>query len=112
ERAVSTILFLLSLQRTSKAPFRLVDEINQGMDSRNERLVHHLLVQAASQPDAPQYFLITPKLLSDLTYSESMKVHCIMNGTGVHPSLVDSERTFFTTHDYVQRKRSLLQSTA
>lgn len=37
ERAVSTIFYLMALQSLAKAPFRVVDEINQGMDPRNER---------------------------------------------------------------------------
>lgn len=37
ERAVSTIFYLMALQSLARAPFRLVDEINQGMDPRNER---------------------------------------------------------------------------
>lgn len=39
ERAVSTIFYLMALQSLARAPFRLVDEINQGMDPRNERSV-------------------------------------------------------------------------
>ncbi|RMD42656.1 hypothetical protein DV735_g2471, partial [Chaetothyriales sp. CBS 134920] len=38
ERAVSTIFYLMALQSLSRAPFRVVDEINQGMDPRNERM--------------------------------------------------------------------------
>lgn len=39
EKSVSTIMFLLSLQKITRTPFRVVDEINQGMDSTNERKV-------------------------------------------------------------------------
>lgn len=39
ERAVSTIFYLMALQSLARAPFRVVDEINQGMDPRNERCV-------------------------------------------------------------------------
>ncbi|CAG8637919.1 11308_t:CDS:10 [Funneliformis caledonium] len=39
ERSVSTIMYLMALQELAKAPFRVVDEINQGMDPRNERLI-------------------------------------------------------------------------
>lgn len=42
ERAVSTIFYLMALQSLARAPFRLVDEINQGMDPRNERYVCNL----------------------------------------------------------------------
>jgi hypothetical protein len=37
ERAVSTIYYLMAMQSLARAPFRVVDEINQGMDPRNER---------------------------------------------------------------------------
>lgn len=45
ERAVSTIFYLMAMQTLAKAPFRVVDEINQGMDPRNERYVNTHLIQ-------------------------------------------------------------------
>jgi len=80
ERAVSTIFFLMALQSLARAPFRVVDEINQGMDPRNERLVHSRMVEIACAEHTSQYFLITPKLLPGLTYHKNMKVHCIASG--------------------------------
>ncbi|KAI7872034.1 hypothetical protein BDF14DRAFT_1755553 [Spinellus fusiger] len=80
ERAVSTILYLMSLQALAKAPFRTVDEINQGMDQRNERMIHEEIVREATKSGTAQYFLITPKLLSDLYYNDRMRVLCIYNG--------------------------------
>ncbi|ORZ38878.1 P-loop containing nucleoside triphosphate hydrolase protein [Catenaria anguillulae PL171] len=99
ERAVTTILFLLSLQEHSKAPFRLVDEINQGMDEINERMVHKLLVESASKPGSPQYFLITPKLLCGLYYSDKMRVHCVYNGPDVDPLLSANDADFGEEED-------------
>ncbi|KAL8860764.1 MAG: hypothetical protein Q9178_002794 [Gyalolechia marmorata] len=52
ERAVSTIFYLMSLQSLTRSPFRVVDEINQGMDPRNERLVHRRMVGIACGPDS------------------------------------------------------------
>ena len=49
ERAVSTVFYLMALQSLARSPFRVVDEINQGMDPRNERLVHHRMVSIACQ---------------------------------------------------------------
>lgn len=49
ERAVSTVFYLMALQSLARSPFRVVDEINQGMDPRNERLVHHRMVNIACQ---------------------------------------------------------------
>ncbi|GAO47811.1 hypothetical protein G7K_2009-t1 [Saitoella complicata NRRL Y-17804] len=80
ERSVSTIMYLMALQDMATAPFRVVDEINQGMDPRNERLVHARLVDVACRGNTSQYFLITPKLLPDLMYHSKMKVLTIYNG--------------------------------
>lgn len=104
----------MSLQTLTRSPFRVVDEINQGMDPRNERLVHKRMVGIAcgvldQQPQlqrgdlhddedeaddddsedqskgartgrGSQYFLITPKLLHNLTYERGMRVLCIASG--------------------------------
>jgi chromosome segregation ATPase len=55
ERSVSTIFYLMALQDLATAPFRVVDEINQGMDPRNERLVHKRMVAAACRENTSQY---------------------------------------------------------
>ena len=39
ERAVVTVLYLLALQGMTVCPFRVVDEIDQGMDENNQRKV-------------------------------------------------------------------------
>lgn len=48
EKSVTTILFLLAIQHTSPCPFRLIDEINQGMDSKNERRVLELVARSTA----------------------------------------------------------------
>jgi chromosome segregation ATPase len=80
ERSVSTIFYLLALQSLARAPFRVVDEINQGMDPRNERMVHERMVEIACREHTSQYFLITPKLLTGLRYDRRMKILCIASG--------------------------------
>lgn len=80
ERAVSTIFYLMALQSLTQSPFRVVDEINQGMDPRNERMVHERMVDIACAENKSQYFLITPKLLTGLKYHERMVVHTIYSG--------------------------------
>lgn len=80
ERSVSTMLYLIALQSLTTSPLRVVDEINQGMDPRNERLIHKLIVKAACVGAISQYFLITPKLLPDLEFHQNMEVLCILNG--------------------------------
>ncbi|KAF2839956.1 putative ABC/SMC5 protein [Patellaria atrata CBS 101060] len=80
ERAVSTIFYLMALQSLARSPFRVVDEINQGMDPRNERMVHERMVDIACEENTSQYFLVTPKLLNGLKFHPKMKVHCIASG--------------------------------
>lgn len=81
ERSISTITYLLSLTEMSRAPFSLVDEINQGMDQKYERQVHnHMVNVTCENASAGQYFLITPKLLPNLTYHDRMRVLIINNG--------------------------------
>ncbi|TRM70021.1 P-loop containing nucleoside triphosphate hydrolase protein [Schizophyllum amplum] len=79
-RLVYTILYLMSLTEEARAPFSLVDEINQGMDQRAERMVHNSMVEVTCKPESGQYFLITPKLLPDLKYHDRMKILCVNNG--------------------------------
>lgn len=49
---MTTIMYLESLMSLSRTPFSLVDEINQGMDQRNERAVHNLLVESTCKGTA------------------------------------------------------------
>jgi chromosome segregation ATPase len=109
ERAVSTIFYLMSLQAMAQAPFRVVDEINQGMDPRNERKVHERMVDIACREHTSQYFLITPKLLTDLAYDKRMTVHVIASGEHV-PSYDDRKKEGVDVLDFkkcVQIKREL-----
>ena len=91
ERSVSTIMYLMAMQDLMVSPFRCVDEINQGLDERNERLVFSRIVENSTSPPEDkndpsshcgQYFLITPKLLPNMTAmeNEGVTVHCIFNG--------------------------------
>lgn len=90
ERSVATILYLMALQDAMVAPFRCVDEINQGLDERNERLVFKRIVaNSTSSPrnndpfdHSGQYFLITPKLLDFMTdmENEAVAIQIVMNG--------------------------------
>ena len=84
-------MYLMSMQDLMVSPFRCVDEINQGLDERNERLVFKRIVENSTQPPKEghgahdhigQYFLITPKLLPNLTdmENEDVTILCIFNG--------------------------------
>jgi len=83
ERSVATAIYMLSLQALTTVPFRCVDEINQGMDARNERLIFKLLVETSCCENNAQYFLLTPKLLTGLDYNPRMNVLCVHNGPGM-----------------------------
>jgi structural maintenance of chromosomes protein 5 len=50
------------------------------MDQRAERVVHNSMVNVTCKEDSAQYFLITPKLLTDLKYDARMKILCVNNG--------------------------------
>ncbi|XP_023586619.1 structural maintenance of chromosomes protein 5 isoform X2 [Trichechus manatus latirostris] len=80
ERSVSTMLYLMALQELNRCPFRVVDEINQGMDPINERRVFEMVVKTACKENTSQYFFITPKLLQNLPYSEKMTILFVYNG--------------------------------
>ncbi|XP_036749326.2 structural maintenance of chromosomes protein 5 isoform X2 [Manis pentadactyla] len=80
ERSVSTMLYLMALQELNRCPFRVVDEINQGMDPINERRVFEMVVSTACKENTSQYFFITPKLLQNLPYSDKMTVLFVYNG--------------------------------
>lgn len=106
ERSVSTILYLVSLQDLTHCPFRVVDEINQGMDPINERKMFQQLVRAASEPNTPQCFLLTPKLLPDLEYTEACSILNIMNG----PWIESPARAWSTGSSWSAVMESLSQS--
>lgn len=85
ERAVSTAMFLMALQDMTTSPFRVVDEINQGMDEGNERLVFDRVVKSCcGDASKPQYFLVTPKLLQGLTAmrNDDVTILLVWNGPG------------------------------
>ncbi|XP_054464848.1 structural maintenance of chromosomes protein 5 [Anoplopoma fimbria] len=94
ERSVSTMLYLMALQELNRCPFRVVDEINQGMDPVNERRVFDIVVRTACKETTSQYFFITPKLLQNLQYAEEMTVLCVHNGSQMLPPNQWDEKAF------------------
>lgn len=113
ERSVSTIMYLMALQGLMVSPFRCVDEINQGLDERNERLVFRRIVTNSTLPPgrsgltdhSGQYFLITPKLLPNLydMEVEAMTVLFIFNG----PYNVKNPKDFDIANLLSLRKRAI-----
>uniref|UniRef100_A0A6Q2ZLC0 Structural maintenance of chromosomes protein 5 n=1 Tax=Esox lucius TaxID=8010 RepID=A0A6Q2ZLC0_ESOLU len=94
ERSVSTMLYLMALQELNRCPFRVVDEINQGMDPVNERRVFDIVVRTACKETTSQYFFITPKLLQNLQYADEMTVLCVHNGPHMLPPYKWDEKGF------------------
>lgn len=79
-------MFLMALQDMASSPFRVVDEINQGMDELNERLaIDRVVSSCCGDPRKPQYFFVTPKLLQGLRAMDNPDVTCLIvfNGPGV-----------------------------
>ena len=91
ERALSTIMYLMGLQNLMSSPFRCVDEINQGLDERNERLVFQRIVENSTAPAGSsnndhcgQYFLITPKLLPNLVGMDNENITVLFVFSGAY----------------------------
>ena len=112
---MSTMLYLLSLQQVTTVPFRVVDEINQGMDPHNERRIMQILnyectptMQHRQHDDGairlPQYFVVTPKLLPRLEYSPCSSVYVIFNGPFQMP------QEFWKMKEFVKSQKILTQS--
>ncbi|XP_036385952.1 structural maintenance of chromosomes protein 5 [Megalops cyprinoides] len=94
ERSVSTMLYLMALQELNLCPFRVVDEINQGMDPVNERRVFDIVVRTACKGTTSQYFFITPKVLQNLRYADEMTILCVHNGLQMLPPNKWNEKAF------------------
>lgn len=84
EKSLTTVLFLLSLQQCQTTGFRLVDEINQGMDSTNERIVFEIIKEIGTNS---QFFVITPKMLDNVEFSNDSKVIILFGGPGITKEL-------------------------
>lgn len=77
ERSVVTLCLLNSLHGqsfTDRVPFRIVDEINQGMDDEFERAAHDMMVRS----EHVQYFIGSPKLPPHLVFPDRVTVHLIL----------------------------------
>ncbi|PFH34897.1 RecF/RecN/SMC N terminal domain-containing protein [Besnoitia besnoiti] len=105
ERSLSTVLYLLAVQAYAREGFRVLDEINQGLDGEKEKKLFALLTRVArgwegtdeavetrlagaeessAAPARPagggvQYILLTPQLVKGTDYS-SISVHFPFSG--------------------------------
>lgn len=88
EKSLTTLMYLLALQDCTRFPFRLVDEINQGMDEENDRFsLTQVLSYSLRKNHLSQYFLITPKLISNMPKIKGVTVMVVMNGNHIDASL-------------------------
>merc|ERR1719510_2206338 len=79
EKSVTTALYMMALQELTQVPFRCVDEINQGMDEKNERAVWDQLLKVCKQHEA-QYFYMAPKFPYSLPFNEQVTMLICNNG--------------------------------
>eukprot|EP00210_Caulerpa_lentillifera_P000466 g449.t1 len=84
ERACGIALYFLSLQAVAKIPFRVMDEINKGMDEVNERRLMDLLSSNTSSGEFPQTFLFTPKTIPECRALENATTLIIQSGSFVN----------------------------
>ena len=75
EKSVTTAVYMMALQELTQVPFRCVDEINQGMDERNERLVWGQLLGVCKKYQA-QYFYMAPKFPYSLPFDDQVQFVC------------------------------------
>ena len=121
---MSTMMYMIGLQEMTKCPFRVVDEINQvysfyftikfachlklislrkGMDPVNERKVFDIIVQNSCAKQFAQYFLLTPKLLPDLSFDEKTRIICVFNGPH---NLTHSK---YNLREFVEQRKRLMR---
>ncbi|CAL8094894.1 unnamed protein product [Orchesella dallaii] len=75
ERVISKALYSLALQELTNVPFRVIEEINLGMDAENKARLFNLLCSIAKGPNRPQYFLLTPKMLPPEDCPDNVDFH-------------------------------------
>ncbi len=90
EKSLSTMSFLLALQRQVKSPFRAVDEYDVHLDPMNKDLVTRLLRSAVRRGGGKQYIAITPSQIprKDLEGAENVVVVQSVEGKSKVGSLV------------------------
>ncbi|SPJ10981.1 conserved Plasmodium protein, unknown function [Plasmodium sp. DRC-Itaito] len=114
ERSLTTMLYILSIQKLTKNGFYVLDELNQGLDHINEQKIFQLL-SCLSNPlmykqhflhnynykyihidyySIPQYFILTPQIIKNIVFKD-ITVHYLFNGFGV----VDNQFENFYEND-------------
>ena len=102
EKSVTTALYMMALQDMTQVPFRCVDEINQGMDERNEKAVWEILVDSANDHSA-QFFYLAPKYPHGLQFEKNMHIHVCFNG---NMDIRNESDNFIDVDAYIKKKQS------
>ncbi len=63
-----------------------MDEINQGMDARNERRGWDMIMAAATLGPGSQYFYLAPKIPYGLAYKSGTVVHLCQSSDAIKRS--------------------------
>eukprot|EP00090_Calanus_glacialis_P046443 TRINITY_DN9124_c0_g1_i1.p1 TRINITY_DN9124_c0_g1~~TRINITY_DN9124_c0_g1_i1.p1 ORF type:complete len:1049 (-),score=416.15 TRINITY_DN9124_c0_g1_i1:332-3478(-) len=101
EKSVTTAVYMMALQELTQVPFRCVDEINQGMDERNERAIWAQLLKVCKEHQA-QYFYMAPKFPYSLPFNEQVTMLICNNGN------VDKEgHKMFRTKQFVEAAKKM-----
>ena len=66
-------VYMMALQELTQVPFRCVDEINQGMDEKNERAIWAMLLNVCKEHKA-QYFYMAPKFPYSLPFNKQVTI--------------------------------------
>jgi len=99
EKSVTTAVYMMALQGLTQVPFRCVDEINQGMDERNERQVWDMLLEVCREHQA-QYFYMAPKFPYSLPFDNQVTILICNKG-----NLDKNSHHSFSTQSFVQASR-------
>merc|ERR1712096_474285 len=99
EKSVTTAVYMMALQELTQVPFRCVDEINQGMDEKNERAVWDMLLQVCETHKA-QYFYMAPKFPYSLPFNEQVTMLICNNGGVMKKGSKD-----FRTKSFVEKAK-------
>ncbi|CAN8071545.1 unnamed protein product [Agarophyton chilense] len=82
EKMCCTMLFCFSLvvEDGRVPPFVFVDELNQGLDPKNEMRIMTMMFEDAEKEGASQSFVISPKLQLNMRLKSQTKTHILFNG--------------------------------
>merc|ERR1719266_1472994 len=97
EKSVTTAVYMMALQELTQVPFRCVDEINQGMDEKNERAIWAMLLAVCKEHKA-QYFYMAPKFPYSLPFNRQVSMLICNNG-----NVVKDDDDTFNTNTFVKK---------